>query len=71
MTVAGKRGNFISTNLLDAASAADMKPTGAKAVCHQVHTAVTIWQAHAESVNISAECRGKIWRNLRLEFQPR
>lgn len=70
MTLAGKRENFTTTDLLSAAGAADLKPTRAKAIFKQVHTAVTAWQAHAESANVSTQCRDEIWKNLRLNLKP-
>jgi serine/threonine-protein kinase HipA len=70
MTLAGKRENFTTTDLLDAASAADVKPTKAKTILKQVHAAVADWQAHAEAASTSGEWIEEIRNNLRLELEP-
>ncbi len=70
MTLAGKRENFTAEDLLTAARSADLKPTRAKAIFTQVHTAIVSWQAHAESASVSAEWRDEIQKNLRLNLGP-
>ncbi len=69
MTLAGKRENFTTKDLLDSASTADVKPAKAKSILKQVHSAVAAWQTHAESSNISAEWTEEIRRNLRLDLK--
>ncbi len=68
MTLAGKRENFTVGDFLTAARSADLKPTRAKAIFTQVHTAIVSWQAHAESAFVSAEWRDEIQKNLRLNL---
>ena len=70
MTFAGKRENFTTRDLLDAAGAADLKPARAKSVLKQVHAAVDSWQTHAESAGVSADWTGEIRKNLRLDLKP-
>jgi serine/threonine-protein kinase HipA len=70
MTLAGKRENFTTTDLLDAASAADVKPTKAKSILKQVHAAITGWDTHAAAAGVSADWIAEIGRNLRLELEP-
>ena len=70
MTFAGKRENFTTADLLDTAGAADLKPSQAKAILHQVHQAVTNWHTHAEIANVSAEWTAEILKNLRLDLKP-
>jgi serine/threonine-protein kinase HipA len=70
MTLDGKRENFTTTDLLDAASAADVKPTKAKSILKQVHAAITGWDTHAAAAGVSADWIAEIGRNLRLELEP-
>ncbi|MGL4401590.1 MAG: type II toxin-antitoxin system HipA family toxin [Luteolibacter sp.] len=70
MTLAGKRENFTTADLLEAATAADVKPAKAKTILRQVHAAVGDWSSHATTARISAEWTEEIRRNLRLDLQP-
>ena len=70
MTLAGKRENFTTRDLLDAAGAADLKPARAKTVLKQVHAAVDSWPSHAETAGVSADWTGQILKNLRLDLKP-
>ena len=53
-----------------AANAADLKPARARAIFKQIHAAVSTWQTHAESANVSAEWREEIRKNHRLDLHP-
>ena len=68
MTLAGKRDNFTTADLLDAARAADVKPTKAKSILKQVHDAIAAWKTHADTANISAGWTEEIRGNLRLDL---
>jgi serine/threonine-protein kinase HipA len=68
MTLAGKRDDFTTEDLLKAASAADLKPARAKDILGQVHAAVNHWQDHAQSAGVSHEWTQEIGKNLRLKF---
>lgn len=70
MTLAGKRENFTTSDLYDAAAAADLKPTRAKAVLAKVHAAVSSWKTHAASAGVSDEWIQEIDQNLRLDLKP-
>ena len=70
MTFAGKRENFTTADLLDAAGAADLKLSKAKTILEQVHSAVTNWRLHADRANVSAEWTEEIFGNLRLDLKP-
>ena len=70
MTLNGKRENFLSADLLAAASAAGLKPAKAKTVLRQVHAAVANWQSHAAAAGVTPEWTAQIQANLRLDLQP-
>jgi serine/threonine-protein kinase HipA len=70
MTLHGKRENFLSADLLAAASAAGLKPPKAKAVLQQVHGAVSNWQAHAAAAGVAPDWTAQIQANLRLDLKP-
>jgi serine/threonine-protein kinase HipA len=69
MTLAGKRDNFTTADLLEAASAADVKPAKAKGVLKQVHSAVAAWQTHAISAKVLPKWTEEIGKNLRLDLK--
>ncbi len=69
MTLAGKRENFTTADLLEAASSADVKPAKAKSILKQVHFAVAAWQTHATSAKVFPAWTGEISKNLRLDLQ--
>jgi hypothetical protein len=70
MTLAGKRENFTTAELLDAAGAADLKPTKAKSILKQVHAAISSWHTHAAAAGVSADWIAEIRGNLRLDLKP-
>jgi serine/threonine-protein kinase HipA len=68
MPFTGKRENFTTDDLLSAASAANLKPSRAKAILHQIHTTVSLWQDYAESAKIPHAWALQIQKNLRLDL---
>ena len=70
MTLAGKRENFTTTDLLDAASFADLKPTGAKTILKQVHAAISSWRTHAAAAGVASDWILEIGGNHRLDLKP-
>lgn len=70
MTLAGKREHFSTSELLSAAAAADLKPSRAKAILNQVHSAITRWPEHAEFAGVSPVWTKQIHQNLRLDLKP-
>jgi serine/threonine-protein kinase HipA len=55
MTLAGKRENFTPQDLLAAASSANLKPSRAKSIFQEVHTATTLWLTYAGSAAVSKD----------------
>jgi serine/threonine-protein kinase HipA len=70
MTLNGKRDAFLTTDLLAAASAADLKPPKAKAILREVHAAVAAWQTHATAAGVPAAWLTQIQPQLRLDLGP-
>ena len=70
MTLAGKRENFTTTDLLDAANAADLKPTKAKSILKQVHATISDWDTHAAAAGVSTDWITEIGGNHRLDLKP-
>lgn len=68
MTLAGKRENFTTDDLLSAASAANLKPPRAKAILRETHHAISRWHDYAESAKIPYEWAQEIQKNLRLDL---
>lgn len=68
MSLAGKRENFNSSDLLDAAIAADVKPRAAKTILREIHQAVASWRNHADSADVATPWREEILKNLRLDL---
>lgn len=68
MTLNGKRDDFLSTDLLEAAAHADLRPPKAKAVLQEVRSAISNWEQHAEQAEVFPEwvkqIRGKLRTNL-------
>lgn len=68
MTLNGKRDDFLSTDLLEAAAHADLRPPKAKAVLQEVRSAISNWEQHAEKAEVFPEwvkqIRGKLRTNL-------
>lgn len=69
MTLAGKRENFTTADLLSAGNAANLKPPKAKIVLNQVHAAVASWDIHAAAAGVSSERSGEIRKQLRLDLR--
>jgi serine/threonine-protein kinase HipA len=69
MSFAGKRDNFITGDLIGAAGAANLKPARAKVIFHEIHTAVSNWQAYAESAKIPHEWTLEVKKNLRVDLK--
>ena len=70
MTLAGKRENFTTTDLLDSASSADLKPTAAKTILKQVHAAISGWRTHAAAAGVATDWILEIGGNHRLDLRP-
>ena len=68
MTLAAKRDHFTRDDLLNAASAANLKTSRAKDILGQVHAAVNHWQDYAHSAGVSHEWTQEIEKNLRLDL---
>ncbi len=68
MTLAGKRTDFTHSDLLEAATAANLKPAKAKEILLQVHAAVSRWSEFAEIAAIPASWIKEIQDNLRLSL---
>lgn len=66
MSLAGKRADFHTKDLLEAGTAANLKPAKAKEILDQVHTAVSRWQEFAGIAGVPAAWVAEIQRNLRL-----
>jgi serine/threonine-protein kinase HipA len=70
MTLNAKREDFLTSDLLAAAEAANIKPPKAKAILRQVLAAVSGWENHAEAAGVSADWMREIHANLRLDLTP-
>lgn len=66
MTLHGKRDHFTTTDLLEAARSANLKPAKAKDILHQVHTAVAAWPTHAHAAAVAAQQATEIQNQLRI-----
>jgi serine/threonine-protein kinase HipA len=69
MTLAGKRENFTTADLLDSASSADLKPTAAKTILKQVHAAISGWRTHAAAAGVATDWILEIGGNHRLDLR--
>ena len=67
MTLNGKRDDFLTSDLLTAGEAANLKPPKAKAILRQVRAAAANWRNHAESAGVSAPWIQQIQADLRLD----
>ena len=67
MTLNGKRDDFLTSDLLTAGEAANLKPPKAKAILRQVRAAAANWRNHAESAGVSAPWSQQIQADLRLD----
>ncbi len=68
MTLNGKRDDFLTEDLLAAASAADLKPPKAKTILRQIHSAVSDWKTHAGAAGVFPEWIRQIQAGLRLDL---
>ncbi len=69
MTLAGKREDFTTHDLLEAAKAANLKMPKAKAVIREVHAAVDSWKACAEQAQVAPNWIQQIAEDLRLDLK--
>lgn len=67
MTLNGKRDDFLTSDLLTAGEAANLKPPKAKAILRQVRAAAANWRNHAESAGVSAPWIQQIQADLRFD----
>ena len=68
MTLNGKRDDFLTSDLLTAGEAANLKPPKAKAILRQVRAAAANWRNHAESAGVSAPWIQQIQADLRHDL---
>ncbi len=68
MTLNGKRDDFLTNDLLETATHADLRPPKAKTVIREVHAAVANWQNHAEQAGVFPEWITRIRDRLRLDL---
>jgi serine/threonine-protein kinase HipA len=68
MTLNGKRDGFLTTDLLAAAGAANLKQSKAKSILREVHAAVANWPEHAEAAAVFPDWIQQIRANLRLDL---
>ena len=68
MTLNGKRDDFLTEDLLAAATRADLKPPKAKAILRETHQAVSNWKSHAENAGVFPDWISQIQKNLRLDL---
>jgi serine/threonine-protein kinase HipA len=66
MTLNGKRDHFETSDLLAAASHADLRPPKAKAILREVHAAVADWEKHASAAEVFSPAAKEIRSHLRL-----
>jgi serine/threonine-protein kinase HipA len=71
MTLNGKRDGFLTTDLLAAAGAANLKQPKAKAILREVHAAVANWPEHAEAAAVFPDWIQQVRANLRLDLARR
>jgi serine/threonine-protein kinase HipA len=68
MTLNGKRDDFLTADLLEAAAHADLRPPKAKAVLQEVRSAISNWERHAEQAGVFPEWVGQIRSKLRTSL---
>lgn len=68
MSLAGKRDNFTTTDLLQAAPSANLKPARAKQILAEVRSAISHWKTHAKSAKVPHDQTREILKNLRLKI---
>jgi serine/threonine-protein kinase HipA len=69
MTLAGKRDDFTSSDLLEAASAANLKTPKAKTLIREVHEAVGSWKTFAGEAEVAPAWTRQIDHDLRLDLR--
>ena len=70
MTLSGKRDHFTTSDLLDAARHADLRPPQAKSIISEVHAAVADWKGFAAQTGVPDSWSDEIHRHLRLDLDP-
>jgi len=68
MTLNGKRDDFLTSDLTEAAVHADLRAPKAKAVIQEVRTAVSNWKPHAEQAGVFPEWITQIQGKLRTDL---
>lgn len=68
MTLNGKRDEFLTADLLAAATHADLRPPKAKQIIREVRTAVAGWENHAAEAGVFAWAIADIRSHLRLQI---
>lgn len=68
MALNGKRDDFLTGDLLGAASHADLRAPKAKEVIREVRAAVADWERHAEQAGVFPEWIRQIRGNLRVDL---
>jgi serine/threonine-protein kinase HipA len=65
MSLAGKRDDFTLTDLMDAGTAALLKPRQTKAILAEVHAAVLRWPEFAAAAKVRPDITASIQSGLR------
>ncbi len=68
MTLNGKRNDFTTSDLIQAANHADLRPPKAKQIIHQVHDAVSQWKSFAQQAEVLPSWINQIQNHLRLNL---
>lgn len=69
MSLAGKRDGFTTSDLLEAAAAANLKTAKAKSILREVHTAISAWRDFAEQAKVAPEWTRQIEGDLRRDLK--
>lgn len=69
MSLAGKRDDFTTSDLLEAASAANLKTPKAKSILKEVHTAISAWRDFADQAQVAPEWTRQIEGDLRRDLK--
>jgi len=69
MSLAGKRDGFTTSDLLEAAAAANLKTPKAKSILKEVHTAISAWRDFAEQAKVAPEWTRQIEGDLRRDLK--
>ena len=70
MTLNGRREDFLTEDLLEAAAHADLRPPKAKRILREVGAAVADWEQHAGLAGVSEAWMREIRPRLRLLLIP-